>query len=285
MDALALPEISSDGTPVTFSPIGSRHRDLCGEKFGVLTAVGYWGRSKGTSLWWCRCECGSLFRYSLANLASGRSTGCRLCVYKRQSGNHAKATTHPLYTFWLHWKACMADRWMESFWGFVEDVGERPGRMHIVRKVRTALLGPGNFEWSPTVEYRNSTLYEWNGIALTVKQWCKRLGISRQRFHQRLDKGYQGARLFKPSRRSEMPEALNDFAFKTPKYDFTKFADGQIWKFTHKVDFQQSPQAFGNIARQYAARNSKRVRVRLFDDAVVLQFLPVVLNGEQVQKA
>ena len=51
--------------------------DLCGERFGKLTAVEYVGKAKnGIALWRCICDCGNESVVQLGNLRNGHTTSC-----------------------------------------------------------------------------------------------------------------------------------------------------------------------------------------------------------------
>ncbi|MCT6836372.1 MAG: hypothetical protein M3036_01795 [Bifidobacteriales bacterium] len=54
-------------------------KDLRGEKYGMLTVLGYAGHRGGLVMWTCLCDCGRIGVHAGNNLVSGntRSCGCQ----------------------------------------------------------------------------------------------------------------------------------------------------------------------------------------------------------------
>ena len=68
--------------------------DLRGERFGMLTVLGYWGHRGRTVMWTCRCDCGQVKTIAGTNLTSGRTRSCgcqRGPGIKRKGGTHGQA--------------------------------------------------------------------------------------------------------------------------------------------------------------------------------------------------
>lgn len=65
-------------------------QDISGRQFGRLTAVRPTDeRDKaGSIVWECRCECGTMVRYSVNQLSRGRTLSCG-CLYRETRGNCA----------------------------------------------------------------------------------------------------------------------------------------------------------------------------------------------------
>ena len=59
--------------------------DLRGEKFGMLTVLGYAGHRGGKVMWTCLCDCGQIGVYAGDNLASGRTRSCG-CQRNKKGG-------------------------------------------------------------------------------------------------------------------------------------------------------------------------------------------------------
>ena len=64
---------------VRFPGMGYPVEDLRGERFGLLTVLGYWGHKGGKVMWTCRCDCGQVKPMAGSSLTSGgvRSCGCQ----------------------------------------------------------------------------------------------------------------------------------------------------------------------------------------------------------------
>lgn len=63
---------------------------------------------------------------------------------------------HPLYSSWFEKKSSgvLCDEW-QDFWSFVDAVGERPTRKHVLfRKDTSNKFGPDNFFWRENFIYR-----------------------------------------------------------------------------------------------------------------------------------
>ena len=50
--------------------------DLRGDRYGMLTVLGYAGRKGRKIMWACRCDCGQTGIFAGQNLISGRSRSC-----------------------------------------------------------------------------------------------------------------------------------------------------------------------------------------------------------------
>ena len=60
-------------------------RDIEGQRFGSLYAVGYLGRSlTGRTMWLFHCDCGSYLKLSLEELRLGKTFSCG-CVESRET--------------------------------------------------------------------------------------------------------------------------------------------------------------------------------------------------------
>lgn len=55
---------------------GSWFYDLTGHRFGKLIALKIVGRDRGSLLWECRCDCGSLIQVRTSPLVTGHTKSC-----------------------------------------------------------------------------------------------------------------------------------------------------------------------------------------------------------------
>ena len=53
----------------------------------------------------------------------------------------------------------VCERWIQSFWAFVEDVGERPMNHELSRNEDQGNYEPVNCQWLPAQENRNPVLF------------------------------------------------------------------------------------------------------------------------------
>lgn len=77
--------------------------DLCGKKFGQLTALRYIGKDTGgCARWECSCDCGALTTVRANNLKSGavRSCGCLVKTTLRANRYKHGGSNTKLYNVW-----------------------------------------------------------------------------------------------------------------------------------------------------------------------------------------
>lgn len=88
-------------------------------------------------------------------------------------------------------KVC--DRWMESFWNFVEDMADRPTPQHQLERIdNDGDYSPENCKWATSKEQslnkRTNRKITFDGSTLTLIEWSKRTGIHRATLSDRMDK-------------------------------------------------------------------------------------------------
>jgi uncharacterized protein YidB (DUF937 family) len=97
----------------------------------------------------------------------------------------------------------VCDRW-QLFENFLEDMGERPEGHTLDRIENNGNYEPGNCKWSTSKEQsantRKTIILEYNGTKMTVLDWARRLGITRQAMNQRLSKDLPDNIIFKMGR-------------------------------------------------------------------------------------
>lgn len=119
--------------------------DLTGKRFGSLL-VGERAPGRGAiKRYHCACDCGSQFVAEASQLIRGKqrcnkSKACRSKSAKRaaekRGGTRRQARAAgllPEYNVWIYLKVRekkgkieVEQQWLEDFWSFVEDVGQRP---------------------------------------------------------------------------------------------------------------------------------------------------------------
>lgn len=74
---------------VRFPGLSRRIRDLRGEKYGMLTVLGYAGHRGRRVMWTCLCDCGRIGVFAGDNLISGRTQSCGCQQSKKGGENNA----------------------------------------------------------------------------------------------------------------------------------------------------------------------------------------------------
>lgn len=189
-----------------------RFQNLAGRRFDRLLVLRYAGKSSPSHgpprpLWLCRCDCGAERVVVAGHLRSGhtRSCGCRQTIHggtdtpEHLAWSDIKARCcnpgHASYPDYGGRGITVCDRWRNSFPAFLEDVGPRPSPSHSVGRVNNDRgYEPGNVTWQTATEQmnnrRNSRRLTFRGETLTLSQWAARLGVSRSRIQNRLDRGW-----------------------------------------------------------------------------------------------
>jgi hypothetical protein len=183
-------------------------QNLTGLQFGRLTVLSYAGKAKNnSSLWLCRCICGTIKSIKTQNLKNGKSQscGCRhkdivSARFKKSNTTHGLSKT-PIYHIWRSMKnRCtnpavpsypdyggrgikICDRWLNSFENFYEDMGERPSNQHSIDRIdNNGDYEPSNCRWATRTEQnnnkRNIVRLTFNGKEQTLLEWSKELNIS-----------------------------------------------------------------------------------------------------------
>lgn len=88
-------------------------------------------------------------------------------------------------------KVC--DRWL-TFENFLEDMGERPGKLSIDRIDNEGNYEPGNCRWANRVQQCSNTrvnnLITYNGETKPLMVWCRELGLDHHTTAQRIVYGW-----------------------------------------------------------------------------------------------
>jgi hypothetical protein len=87
----------------------------------------------------------------------------------------------------------VCDRW-HLYENFLADMGRRPGAHYSIdRKDVNGDYRPGNCRWATSKEQnrntRRSRRVTVRGVSRTVAEWLERIGLPRQTFYKRLQRG------------------------------------------------------------------------------------------------
>jgi len=190
-----------------------RRLDLTGRKFGRLLVVARIGKTdRGAIMWLCQCECGTEKQVMAGNLSGGKIVSCGCYALERMRAGlymtHGKSGSKE-YRVWTSMIArCkevgghkryggrgirVCERWANSFETFFEDMGPMPSPEHSIDRFpdNDGNYEPGNCRWATAIEQCNNksdnVFLDHEGQRLTVAQWAKIKGLSRQLIHLRLE--------------------------------------------------------------------------------------------------
>lgn len=186
-----MPKVSANAKPKKVP--ASIRVDLTGQKFGKITVLGFWKRTKdvvgtgGTTHWLCQCDCGVKEVRIHGNIVSQRYHDrrmCRECLKKviRKTNLKYDGIDEKALRCFRFYKHRLADAWKEDVHLFVSDCFEKRDGKFLVAVDGSKPIGPGNFEWTDTAPY--SKTINIKGTVYSTQEASKLLGVSRQRVQQ-----------------------------------------------------------------------------------------------------
>lgn len=205
----------------------SKLKDLCGQKFGLLTVIcrvdshiGRDGRSRVK--WLCECNCGNTVEVYSNNLTSGKTRSCG-CIRSQRLSNrqrtHGYSQTR-LYGIWQQMKnRCnnanvtyynryggrginVCSEWISDFdafrnWSMANGYTEE---LSIDRIDNNKDYCPENCRWvsmATQASNRSSNrLIEYDGETHTVTEWAKILDINAKTLFNRIYSGWSIEKAF-----------------------------------------------------------------------------------------
>jgi hypothetical protein len=178
-----------------------RREDLSGNRFGELIALRADVSIKGETKWVCACDCGTILSVYTKALKRGMT---RTCGHNKE--HHGSSSTREYATFRRMQDRCSNKKnadWLiyggrgirvayATFSDFLSDVGDRPSEYHSIDRINVnGNYEPGNCRWATSTEQANNRrtnrLLMLNGETLTMMQWSRRTGISRETIEKRID--------------------------------------------------------------------------------------------------
>lgn len=151
-------------------------KDITGLQFGRWTALGIQGRRKRSTMWLCRCDCGTERAVSSGQLIAGRSQSCG-CLAREKS--RLRVQTHGLSSsriFWI-WNTMLqrcynpknkkfkdyggrgigvCTEWRTNFVVFYNYMGHAPPGMSLDRINNDGDYEPGNVRWASKKDQSNN---------------------------------------------------------------------------------------------------------------------------------
>lgn len=210
-------------------------KNLEGCRFGNLTPVMITANENpnksNTKIWLCICDCSNWYLTSSGYLLNGQVKHCG-CMPHGNTGRkrpdltliniantkhgQSKSSTYrswlsmrqrclnPLHKDYPNWGARgikICERW-NDFDNFLKDMGIRPKGKTIGRINNEADYSPGNCRWETSEEQSNNTRVNryltFKGKTMTIAQWAKELGMSRQALRYRIEAGWDDEDIFNP---------------------------------------------------------------------------------------
>ena len=157
--------------------MGPAPQDLTGQRFHRLVALRYLGRENHSSMWECRCDCGTSVRAQAGALKNGgmKSCGCfrreRMTTLTLKHGEKGSK----LYRRWVGMKdrcynpknkffhryggrgITVCERWRNDYSAFASDMGQPPSPTHSIDRINNGGgYEPANCRWAtPAEQARN----------------------------------------------------------------------------------------------------------------------------------
>lgn len=185
-----------------------------GDRFGFLTVEHHPAYCPTSAMVSCRCDCGKKRLVYFGSLIQGLTKSCGCLrdkmiarVGKRNNRTHGKSY-EPIYAIWNSMRSrCnnsnsisyrnyggrgirVCERWM-SFKNFYSDMGERPSNAYQIDRINpNGNYEPENCRWADNLKQQNNRCNNhkltYNGTTMTMAEWARSLGVSRQLLYQRL---------------------------------------------------------------------------------------------------
>lgn len=190
----------------------SERIDITGNKYNMLTVLGYSETINGNCIWKCRCDCGNITYVRGSNLKNGSVKSCG-CLLHREAHNatHRMSRTR-LYSIWNdmkqratgddikpYTKECyrgvtVCDDWSNSFesfrdWSFNHGYADD---LTIDRIDNSGDYTPENCRWADKrTQMLNRVATHWityKGETKALVEWCELLGLDYKFVHNRIVK-------------------------------------------------------------------------------------------------
>lgn len=191
--------------------MGRKPQELISQRFGRLIVVSL----NRKSYWNCLCDCGNsaIVRGNSLTMEVIKSCGCLRTESNKSRAKHNEWGKTKEYTTWSGIKdrcfntnykkykdyggrgITVCDRWIDSYDNFLKDMGRAPSQKHTIERENVnGNYEPSNCRWATMKEQqnnrRNNRMIEFNGLTMTLSQWCSKLNINYKRTQSRLNLGW-----------------------------------------------------------------------------------------------
>lgn len=210
-------------------------KNIIGQKFSMLTIIGFSHMENESSFWHVRCDCGNerVMRIQCIRNKGIVSCGCYAIKEKSQRMHiHGQSRTS-LYRRWIDIKIRCTDpnsqkykyygakgieccaEW-EQFLPFYEwaMANGYEQELQIDRINNNGNYSPDNCRFvtsKENINNRGCTVYcEINGIKKPINYWAEKIGISRNTLLHRINLGWENEQLLQPSRRLNKNKLLKE---------------------------------------------------------------------------
>lgn len=104
-------------------------------------------------------------------------------------------SNHDAYYRYGGYGILICQLWNYSFEDFLKDMGRRPSKNHSIERIDNSIgYYPKNCRWATREEQENNKNSNrriiFNGCDLTLSQWAKKIGLSKNCLFQRLKRGW-----------------------------------------------------------------------------------------------
>lgn len=181
--------------------------DLTGSKIGEWVVLRRLPNSGPSTIWECRCICGTVKPVRASHLASGHSVSCGCLPLPARTHGQAAGKFSKKYRTWRQIKArccnpnhknadiyngLLCTAWM-SFEQFDADVPDAPSEAHTIDRIDNSKgYEPGNVRWTTTAEqHRNQSNCRWikfDGRRQLLTDWAKEYGVAISTMSERIAK-------------------------------------------------------------------------------------------------
>ena len=192
--------------------MGSKIKDITGQRFGRLTVIAHVGYRRKYALWQCECDCGNSTIVIGSDLRRGNTQSCGCLARDRSSEVHFMHGMDgtPTYKSWIgtktrcykpddsHYKDYggrgirVCTRWKNSFENFLEDMGKRPEGKTLDRIDNDGNYTPDNCKWSTPKEQsrnqRTNKLITYQGETECLARWAEILNVNYETLRSRLSR-------------------------------------------------------------------------------------------------
>lgn len=162
-----------------------------------------------------QCSCGKQYEAMYSGLVSGKTNSCgclhwdittksgqfrykdhlRTCLAWRHMKSRCHNPNHKQFSNYGGRGIKVCQRWRESFWNFLEDMGDCPPGLQIDRINNNGNYEPGNCRWATSEQQqrnkRTNRLFTVRGVDGCLTELANKFGaVSYQTVRQRLSKGW-----------------------------------------------------------------------------------------------